>query len=54
MITNNDETAYRVDEGSRSVVSGNIISLNVNKTKETIVDFRKQQRQQPLSTLTGQ
>ena len=29
----------------------NNLSLNVNKTKEIIVDFRKQQRVHPLSTL---
>ena len=28
----------------------NDLSLNVNKTKEMIVDFRKQQREHPLST----
>jgi hypothetical protein len=29
------------------------LSLNINKTKEMIVDFRKQQRKHPLSTLKG-
>jgi gmma-aminobutyric acid receptor subunit gamma/cGMP-dependent protein kinase 2 len=32
----------------------NNLTLNVNKTKEMIVDFRKQQREHPLSTSTGQ
>jgi hypothetical protein len=31
----------------------NNFSLNVNKTKDMIVDFRKQQREYPLSTSTG-
>ncbi|KAM9411693.1 uncharacterized protein ACWYII_026277 [Salvelinus alpinus] len=34
-------------EAPRSVVSGNNLTLNVNKTKEMIVDFRKQQREHP-------
>jgi hypothetical protein len=32
----------------------NNLSLNVIKTKEIIVDFRKQQLEHPLSTLKGQ
>ena len=32
----------------------NNLSLNVSKTKEMIVDYRKQQREHPLSTSTGQ
>ena len=56
LITNNDDSEEGGGEGPRSVVSGvsKINSLNVNKTKEMIVDFRKQQRAQPPSTSTGQ
>ena len=32
----------------------NNLSLSVNKTKEIIMDFRKQQREHPLSTSKGQ
>ena len=45
-ITNNDETAYR--EEVRALAERcqeNNLSLNVNKTKELIMDFRKQQRE---------
>jgi hypothetical protein len=45
LITNNDETAYR--EEVRALQQN-------NKTKEMIMDFRKQQREHPLSTLTEQ
>ena len=48
LITNNYEIAYR--EEVRALVERcqeNNLSLNVNKTKELIVDFRKQQREQP-------
>ena len=55
LITNNDETAYREEVRALGVwCQENILSLNVNKTKELIVDFRKQQREHPLSTLKGQ
>ncbi len=49
LITNNDETAY-LDEVERltSWCQDNCLSLNVSKTKELIVDFRK--RQQRLYT----
>ena len=48
MITNNDETAYKEEVRARGVWCQEItLSLNVNKTKEMIVDFRKQQREHP-------
>ena len=56
LITNNDETA----NGEEVRVLGvwcqeNNLSLNISKTKEMIVDFRKQQREHPpLSTSKGQ
>ncbi len=45
-INNNDETAY-LDEVERltSWCQDNCLSLNVSKTKELIVDFRKRQQQ---------
>ncbi len=44
LINNNDETAY-LDEVERltSWCQDNCLSLNVSKTKELIVDFRKRQ-----------
>ena len=42
LITNNDKTAYRED-----VRALNNLSLNVNKTKDMIVDVRKQQMEHP-------
>jgi hypothetical protein len=49
LITNNDETAYR--EEVRALAEWcqeNNFCLNVNKTKELIVDFRRQQREHAL------
>ncbi len=45
LISNNDETAY-LDEVERltSWCQDNCLSLNVSKTKELIVDFRKKQQ----------
>jgi hypothetical protein len=46
LITNNDKTAYR--EEVRALAEWcqvNNLSLNVKKTKELIVDFRRQQRE---------
>ncbi len=51
LINNNDEAAY-LDEVERltSWCQGNCLSLNVSKTKELIVDFRKRQ-QRPYTPL---
>ncbi len=51
LISNNDETAY-LDEIERltSWCQDNCLSLNVSKTKELIVDFRKRQ-QRPYTPL---
>ncbi len=51
LISNNDETAY-LDEVERltSWCQDNCLSLNVSKTKELIVDFRKRQ-QRPYTSL---
>ncbi len=45
LINNNDEAAY-LDEVERltSWCQDNCLSLNVSKTKEVIVDFRKRQQ----------
>jgi DNA gyrase inhibitor GyrI len=48
LITSNDETTHRVEVRALGVWSQeNNLSPNVNKTKEMIVDFRKQQREHP-------
>ncbi|XP_055724603.1 uncharacterized protein LOC129815157 [Salvelinus fontinalis] len=51
LITNKDETAYREDV--RVWCQENNLPLNVNKTKEMIVDFRKQQRDHPPIHING-
>ncbi len=41
LISNNDETHYREEEAQLVEWCGaNILSLNVNKTKEVVMDFR--------------
>jgi hypothetical protein len=48
LITNNYETAYREEVRALRVwCQENNLLLNVNKTMEMIVDFRKQQREHP-------
>ncbi len=51
LVSNNDEAAY-LDEVERltSWCQDNCLSLNVSKTKELIVDFRKRE-QQPYTPL---
>ena len=50
LITNNAETAYREEVRALGVgCQENNLSFNVNKTKEMIMDFRKQQREPPSS-----
>ena len=54
LITNNDKTAYR--EEVRALggwFQENNLTLNVNKTKEMIVDFKKQQREHPPIHIDG-
>ena len=42
LITDNDETAYRVEVRDLAVwCQDNSLSLNVGKTKELILDYRK-------------
>jgi hypothetical protein len=46
LITNNDKTAYRKEVRALTEWGQeNNLSLDINKTKELIVDFRKQQRE---------
>ena len=46
LITDGDETAYREEvENLTSWCQDNNLHLNVSKTKELIVDYRKQQRE---------
>jgi hypothetical protein len=45
LITNNDEIAYREVRALGELCQENNLSLNINKTKELIMDFRKQQRE---------
>jgi hypothetical protein len=45
LITKNDETAYREEVRALGVwLQENNLSLNINKTKKMIVDYRKQHR----------
>jgi hypothetical protein len=54
LITNNDETAYREEVRALGLwCQENNLSLNVNKTKEMIVNFRKQQREHPPIHMEG-
>ncbi|CDQ71268.1 unnamed protein product [Oncorhynchus mykiss] len=54
LTINNDETAYREEVRALGVwCQENNLTLNVNKTKEMIVDFRKQQREQPPIHIDG-
>uniref|UniRef100_A0A8L0DMU0 Reverse transcriptase domain-containing protein n=1 Tax=Oncorhynchus mykiss TaxID=8022 RepID=A0A8L0DMU0_ONCMY len=54
LITINDETAYREEVRALGVwCQENNLTLNVNKTKEMIVDFRKQQREHPPIHIDG-
>ena len=54
LITNNKETAYWEEVKDLGVwCPENNLSLSVNKTKQMIVDFRKQQREQPPIHIDG-
>jgi hypothetical protein len=54
LITNNDEIAYMEEVGTIAVwCQVNNLSLNVSKTKELIVDFRRNQAGPPPSSSTG-
>ena len=53
LITDNDETAYREEVRDLAVwCQDNNLSLNVNKTKEMIVNYRKRRVEQaPINIL---
>ena len=54
LITNNDKMAYREEVRALGVwCQENNLTLNVNKTKEMIVDFRKHQREHPPIHING-
>ena len=53
LITNNDETAYREEVRALLWCQENILSPNVSKTKEMIVDLRRQQREHPPIHIDG-
>eukprot|EP00061_Rhincodon_typus_P006027 g26222.t1 len=48
-ISNNHESEYRKEkEGLVSCCNDNNLSLNVGKTKELIIDFRKKEEHSPI------
>ena len=52
LITDNDETAYREEVRDLAVwCQDNNLSLNVSKTKELVVDYRKRRTEQALTGL---
>ena len=54
LITNDDETVYGEEMWTMGVwCLENNLSLNINKTKEMIMDFRKQQRVHPPIYIDG-
>uniref|UniRef100_A0A673ZB86 Reverse transcriptase domain-containing protein n=1 Tax=Salmo trutta TaxID=8032 RepID=A0A673ZB86_SALTR len=54
LIIDNDETTYREEVRALGVwCQENILSLNVSKPKEMIVDFKKQQREHPPTHIDG-
>ena len=54
LITDNNETAYREEVRDMALsCQGNNLSLNVSKTKEMIVDYRKRRTEHAPFTSTG-
>ncbi len=52
LITDNDETAYREEVNTLTKwCQVNDVSLNINKTKELVVDFRRQSREHTPITI---
>ncbi len=52
LITDNDETAYRAEVSTLTKwCQENHLSLNINKTKELVVDFRRQSREHTPITI---
>ena len=53
-ISSNDKTEHRNEiENLVNWYSDNNLSLNVTKTKEIVIDFRKRRENMPLSTSMG-
>ena len=54
LITDNDETAYREEVSDLAVwFQDNNLSLNVNKTKELLVDYRTRRAEQAPTNIAG-
>jgi hypothetical protein len=54
LFTNDDETAYREEVSDLAVwCQDNNLSLNVSKTEELIVDYRKRRPSTPPPTSMG-
>jgi hypothetical protein len=53
LITDNDETANREVRELAVWCQDNNLTLNVSKTKELIVDYRKRRAEQPLINNDG-
>lgn len=54
LITNNDETAYREEVHTlMQWCVENHLSLNISKTKDLVVDFRREKREQTPITING-
>ena len=54
LVINNDETAYREEVMALGGwCQENNLSLNINKTKKLIVDFRNQQSEHPPIHIEG-
>ncbi len=54
LITDNDETAYREEVHALTRwCQENHLSLNINKTKELVVDFRRQKREHTPIIIDG-
>jgi hypothetical protein len=54
LITNDDETAYREDVSDLAVwCQDNNLSINVSKTKELIVDYRKRRAEHTSVHIDG-
>ncbi len=52
LITDNDETAYREEVSTLTKwCQENHLSLNIDKTKELVVDYRRQSREHTLITI---
>ena len=54
LITDNDETVYREEVRDLAMwCQDNILSLNVTKTKEMIVDYRKRRTEHAPILING-